>query len=179
MWGNTFRSCTGCCKTSGQLCKLLCDSFLGVFFLFFCSFDCQIWAIFHSGTLWPWEWIFFVENIIMKKCKISGLAQIGSSFPGWILRVANFGVNYLRHFFINSKNSCAHFAPIFLHFPKHSQLLTFGWFWRKLWPKIRKIRNHKICQFEPTLKSSLFSGWIFSIYFSSLCPKSTKVKNRP
>ena len=43
---------TGCCKTSGQLCKLLCDSFLVVFFLFFCSFDCQIWAIFHSVTLW-------------------------------------------------------------------------------------------------------------------------------
>ena len=73
---------TGCCKTSGQLCELLCDSFLVVFFLFFCSFDCQIWAIFHSGTLWPWECIFFVENIIMKKCKISGLAQIGSFFPG-------------------------------------------------------------------------------------------------
>ena len=108
---------TGCCKTSGQLCKLLCDSFLRIFFLFFCSFDCQIWAIFHSGTLWPWEWIFFVENIIMKKCKISGLAQIGSFFPGWILRVANFGVNYLRHFFINFKNSCAHLAPIFLNFP--------------------------------------------------------------
>ena len=73
---------TGCYKTSGKLCKLLSDSFLEVFFLFFCSFDCQIWAIFHSGTLWPCECIFFVENIIMKKCKISGLAQIGSFFPG-------------------------------------------------------------------------------------------------
>ena len=43
---------TGCCKTSGQLWKPLCDSFLVVFFLFFCSFDCQLWAIFHFGTLW-------------------------------------------------------------------------------------------------------------------------------
>ena len=70
---------TGCCKTSGQLCKLLCDSFLGVFFLFFCSFDCKIWAIFHSGTLWQWRWIFFVENIIMKNAR----------FQGW-LRLAHF-----------------------------------------------------------------------------------------
>ena len=48
----TPRWSTGCCKTSGQLWKPLCDSFLGVFFLFFCSFDCQLWAIFHFGTLW-------------------------------------------------------------------------------------------------------------------------------
>ena len=44
---------------------------------------------------------------------------------------------------------------------------------------IRKLRNQKICQFEPTLKSSLFSGSNFSTFFSSICPKSTKVKNRP
>ena len=30
---------TGCCKTSGQLCKPTCDSFLGVFLLFLCSLD--------------------------------------------------------------------------------------------------------------------------------------------
>ena len=42
---------TGCCKTSGQLWKSLCDSFLGVFFLFFCSFDCKIWVISHF-QLW-------------------------------------------------------------------------------------------------------------------------------
>ena len=33
---------TGCCKTSGQLCKPICDPFLGVFLLFLCSLDCQI-----------------------------------------------------------------------------------------------------------------------------------------
>merc|ERR1711884_290515 len=33
--------------------------------------------------------------------------------------------------------------------------------------------------FEPTLKSSLFSGSNFSTFFSSICPKSAKVKNRP
>ena len=77
------------------------------------------------------------------------------------------------------KKFCAHCAANFLNFPKHPHNITFWWFWRKLWPKIRKLRNQKICQFEPTLKSSLFSGWKFSTFFSSLCPKSTKVKNRP
>ena len=107
------------------------------------------------------------------------VAKIGSFLACWILRVANFGINYLRHFFINFKNFCAHCAANFLNFPKHPHYITFWWFWRKLWPKIRKLRNQKICQFEPTLKSSLFSGWNFSTFFSSLCPKSTKVKNRP
>ena len=121
----------------------------------------------------------FFENIILEKCKISGLAQIGWFYGYWILRVANFGINYLRHFLINFKKFCAHLAANVLNFPKHPQLFTFWWFWRKVWPKIRKLRNQKICQFEPTLISSLFSGSNFSPFFSSICPKSTKVKNRP
>ena len=43
---------TGCCKMSVKLCKPFCDTFLGIILLFLCSFDCQIWAIFHFGTLW-------------------------------------------------------------------------------------------------------------------------------
>ena len=43
---------TGCCKTSVKLCKPFCDAFWGVILLLLCSFDCQIWAIFHFGTLW-------------------------------------------------------------------------------------------------------------------------------
>ena len=69
----------------------------------------------------------------------------------------------------------------FLNFPKHPQLLTFGWIWRKLWPKIRKKRNKKICQFEPTLKSYLFSGWNFLVFFSSPIfdsQKSTKTTRK-
>ena len=31
-------------------------------------------------------------------------------------RVANFGINYLRHFSINFGNSCAYLAAIFLNF---------------------------------------------------------------
>ena len=45
--------------------------------------------------------------------------------------------------------------------------------------KKQKINNQKICQFEPTLKSSLFSGSNFSPFFKSICQMSTKVKNRP
>ena len=62
------RTYTGCCKTSVKLCKPFCDTFLGVIFLFFCSFDCQIWAIFPFGTLWLWKLTNFFENIILKKC---------------------------------------------------------------------------------------------------------------
>ena len=42
---------TGCCKTSGQLWKPVTDAFFEVFLMFLGSFDCQLWAIFHFGTL--------------------------------------------------------------------------------------------------------------------------------
>ena len=42
---------TGCCKTSGQLWKPVTDAFFKVFLMFLSSFDCQLWAIFHFGTL--------------------------------------------------------------------------------------------------------------------------------
>ena len=137
---NKYRS-TGCCKTPGQLWKPWTDLFLGVLLLFLCSFDCQIWAIYHFGPLSPWEWFFLFENLILKKGHISGLAKIDSIFVGWILRVANFDFNYLRHFLINFKNSCGYFAANFLNFLKHPQLFQLGWFWRKLWPKIRKNKK--------------------------------------
>ena len=130
---STEHTTTGCCKTSGQLWKSLTDSFLSVLLLILCSFDCQIWAIFHFGSPSPWEWIISVENLIMKKSHISGLAQIDSIDAGWILRVANFNFNYLRHFLINFKNSCGHFVANFLNFLKHPKLFEFAWFWRKLW----------------------------------------------
>ena len=87
--------------------------------------------------------------------------------------VATFDMNYHRHFFINFNKLCAHLAANFLNFPKHPWPFTFWWFWRMLWPKFRKLRNQKICQFEPTLKSSLFSEWIFKTFSSSVWPKST------
>ena len=133
-------------------------------------------------SLWyslAWKINIFFEYIILEKCYISGLAQIDTFFACWILRVATFGMNYHRHFFINFNKLCAHLAANFLNFPKHPWPFTFWWFWRMLWPKFRKLRNQKICQFEPTLKSSLFLGWNFSTILLSMCSKSTKVKNRP
>ena len=56
-----FHFTTGCCKTSVKLCKPFCDTFLGVILLFLCSFDCQIWAIFHFGTLWLWKLTYFLK----------------------------------------------------------------------------------------------------------------------
>ena len=43
---------TGCCKTTGKLWQHITETLYGVFLLFLCSFDCQIWAIFHFGSLW-------------------------------------------------------------------------------------------------------------------------------
>ena len=40
-----------------------------------------------------------------------------------------------------------------------------------LWTKPQKIRNQKICQFEPTLKSNLFGDWDFSTFFQSYVTK--------
>ena len=37
---------------SGQLWKPVTDAFFEVFLMFLGSFDCQLWAIFHFGTLY-------------------------------------------------------------------------------------------------------------------------------
>ena len=41
-----------------------------------------------------------------------------------ILRVANFGFNYLRHFFIKFGNSCANLAANFLNFSNYPNILS-------------------------------------------------------
>ena len=43
---------TGCCKTTGKLWQHITETLYGVFLVFLGSYDCQIWAIFHFGTLW-------------------------------------------------------------------------------------------------------------------------------
>ena len=63
------------------------------------------------------------ENLIIKESKISGVAQNASISPDCNFRVANFGFNYLRHFFNNFANSCAHLVANFLNFSKHPQHL--------------------------------------------------------
>ena len=45
-------TCTGCCKTTGKLWQHITETLCGVFLVFLGSFECQIWAIFHFGTLW-------------------------------------------------------------------------------------------------------------------------------
>ena len=120
-----------------------------------------------------------MKNLILKKSKISGVAQNGSISADWIFRVANFGFNYLRHFSIDFQNSCAHLTANFLNFWKHPKHFILEWFWRELWTKNTKFRNQKICHFEPTQKINLFCGWDFSIFFLFIWFKSTKMKLRP
>ncbi len=96
------------------------------------------------------------QNIVTERRCVQGwlkLAQFGLvEFWG----VANFGFNYLKHFSINFENSCAHLVANFLKFLKLPKHFKFACFSRMLWTKTQKIRNQKICQFEPTLKSNLF-----------------------
>ena len=120
-----------------------------------------------------------LKNLILKKSKISGVAQNGSISADWILRVANFGLHYLWHFIINFGNSCACLAANFLNFSKHPTQFLLEWFWRELWTKTTKIRNQKICHFKPTQKFNLFWGWDFSTFFLLIWFKSTKMKFRP
>ena len=70
---------TGCCKTSVKLWKHITETLYGVFFVFLSSFDCQIWAIFHFGTLWTYGW--------KKSWKIWPWKN--ARYQGW-LKLANF-----------------------------------------------------------------------------------------
>ena len=113
------------------------------------------------------------EILSPKKGQISGLAQIDIFSDFLVLGVANFRINYLRQFSFNFENSCAHLAANFLNFSKHTQLFTFGWFWRKLWTNNQKNWKSEKCQFEQILKSDLFSGQDFWTFFSFLWSKNT------
>ena len=72
---------TGCCKTSGKLRKHITETLYGVFFVFLGSYDCQIWAIFHFGTLWAYGWKKSWKIWPWKKAR----------FQGW-LKLADFMV---------------------------------------------------------------------------------------
>ena len=67
---------TGCFKTSCKFLRLVTQSFLGLFPLFWAFLYHKLWAIFHSGTSWTWNWKKKFKNLILQKSKISGLAQI-------------------------------------------------------------------------------------------------------
>ena len=70
---------TGCCKTTGKLWQHITETLYGVFLVFLGSFDCQIWAIFHFGTLWAYGWKKSWKIWPWKKAR----------FQGW-LKLANF-----------------------------------------------------------------------------------------
>ena len=96
-------------------------SVFGLFLMFWAFFDHSILAIFHSGTFRAYMIEKKFKNLILKKIKILGLAQIDLISAAWILGVANFVFNYLRHFFIGCENSPEFFFLKFLKLPQ------FGW----------------------------------------------------
>ena len=73
-------------------------------------------------------------------------------------------------------------CPSCCKIPEFSKTPPTSYIWMNLKEVVTKNQKNKKsekCQFEPTLKCYHFSGWHFSTFFASLCPKSTKVKNRP
>ena len=114
-------------------------------------------------------------NLTYKKGKIF---RGGSNWPIFsfiFLGVANFKFNFLSHFLINFKNSCAYLGANFLNFMKHPQLFKFWCFWMKLWKKQGKSAIQKIGQFEPPLKIFLFLKMKFIHFF--LIPMDQKYQN--
>ena len=74
--------------------------------------------------------------------------------------VGNFRLHFLRHFFFNFENLSAHNVANILNFPKHPQILHFGWVWRKLWPFFHKIPfflRHSVCVYRYTKIITLFA----------------------
>ena len=113
-----------------------------------------------------------LENLILKKSKISGVAQNGSISADWILRVANSGLHYLWHFSINFGNSCACLAANFLKTPP---TFFIGMVLKAVMDKIPKkseIRNYAILN-QPInltfLEDEIFQ--LFSYLYGSKVPK--------
>ena len=144
------------------------------------------------GFFWPFNmgdfsfWYFWgiwlkkkLKNLILKKSKISGLAQIGSISAVWVFGVANFGFHYLRHFSINFENSYAHLVANFLNFLKLTQHFEFVWFWRMLWTKTKKMEIRKYANLSQPWNLTFFEDETIQVFFSIICPKSTRMKNRP
>ena len=114
-------------------------------------------------------------NFTFKKRKIF---RGGSNWPIFSFifwGVANFKFNFLSHFSINLKNSCAYFDANFLNFLKHSKLLKFWFVWTKLCKKEGKSALQKMGQFEPPLKIFLFLKMKFINFF--LIPMDQKYQN--
>ena len=123
---------------------------------------------------WTTGIIIKFRNLILKKGHISGLAQIDRFSDFLVLGVANFRINYLRQFSFNFENSCAHFAANFLNFSKHTQLFTFGWFWRKLWTNNQKIGNQKNVNLSKSWNLTFFQDKISELFFHSCGPRIPK-----
>ena len=151
---NVYRVSGLSCPQAGGCKPNILRGFLDVFSLFA---PCKVGAISFRYS-WTTGIIIKFRNLILKKGHISGLAQIDRFSDFLVLGVANFRINYLRQFSFNFENSCAHLAANFLNFSKHTQLFTFGWFWRKLWTNNQKNWILEKCQFEQILKSNLYSA---------------------
>ena len=129
----------------------------------------SFWYIWSIGIRKKWK-IF-----IFKKRKIFRGGSNWTIFSLTFLGGANFKFNFLSHFLINFKNSCAYLGANFLNFMKHPQLFKFWCFWMKLWKKQGKSTIQKMGQSEPPLKIFLFLKMKFCYFF--LIPMDQKYQN--
>ena len=85
------------------------------------------------------------------------MAWNGSISADWIFRVANFGFNYLRHFFNNFANYCAHLTVNFLNFWKHPKHFILERFLKGVMDKKHKIQKSENMPFwaNPDIKPFL------------------------
>ena len=95
-------------------------------------------------------------NLTFKKRKIFRGGSDWPIFSFIFLGVANFKFNFLSHFLINFKNSCAYLGSNFMNFLKHLQLFKFLCVWTKLCKKQGESSFQKIGQLQPSPKIFIF-----------------------
>ena len=118
-------------------------------------------------------------NLTYKKGKIF---RGGSNWPIFSFifwGVANFKFNFLSHFLINFKNSCAYPGANSLNFLKHPSFLNFDVFEWSYGRKKENLQFRKWANLSHPWKSSFFKIWNLSTFFLFLWIKSTKMKVRP
>ena len=119
-----------------------------------------------------------LKNLTLNKRKIFRGGSDWPIFSFIFLGVANFKFNFLSHFLINFKNSCAYLGSNFMNFLKHLQLFKFLCVWTKLCKKQGESSFQKIGQLQPSPKIFIFERQTLSIFFLFLLIAMQKVQKQ-
>ena len=133
----------------------------------------SFWYVWATGI---WKKLI---NITFKKRKIFRSGSDWSIFSFIFLGVANFKFNFLSHFLINFKNSCAYLGANFLNYMKFLIFLNFDIFEWSYGRNKDNLQLRKLANLSHPWKSSFFWRWNLSTFFLFGWIKSTKMKVRP